>query len=366
MNCAMEVTLHAYPDITQYGYDEIEQTFVLAADDTFAFCKTLLSDTMRTGYGYLPRCSLSFDVNVIVKEEAADSYYHRCRQVAPSSYERLLEPFRTLNSVLAPHISGPMDPEYKLEFLKSLCKQAPSHEGSFHKVTASLEQGAEAFRRSEYHLALSTFKAAIDDHGLVPTYYVDSETIIEHGVYAGLPLHEAAARLESILRLNLSETYLQLEHYEEAHDCSALALNAIGKYERDTERDYEGIPPTGFYALMSFASENLGMVRHATSEIFLAAEGEPGNKRFEAELKRLKKELRESGPLFLEPDDPAWKARENFMIEEGRSLLEDWKWPKREEKRVDYIGRVGDCQEAELDGERSDSVQYSDPNDSWQ
>ena len=363
----MQVTIRTYPDITQYGYDEIEQTFVLAADDIPAFCKTMLSTSMRIGYSYLPRCSLSFDVNVVVNKEPADSYYQGCHRVAPSSHKRLLEPFRILNSVLAPHISGPIDPEYKLDILKSLCKQAPSHEESFHNVIASLEQGVKAFKRSRYHLALSTFKTAIVDHDLIPSCFVDSETILEHGGYAGLPLHEAAARVESILRLNLSETYLQLEQYDKAHDCSMRALSGIGRHRRDTERDYVGIPPTEFYALMSFASESLGMVQHATSEMFLAAEGEPGNQRFEAEVERLRKELRASEQwlLYPEPDDPAWKLKEEFVIEQGRSAFEEWKWPEDKEKRVKYLGRVGDCQDAEPDGEHSDSIESSDVDDLW-
>lgn len=131
---------------------------------------------------------------------------------------------------------------------------------------------------------------------------------------------------------------MQLEQYRHAHNCSELALNAIGDYERDTECNLRGIRPAKFYALMACASEGLGMIRSALTEIALAAEEEPGDKMFEADVKRLKKAVQEGGLLFLnaEPDDPEWKIREDDVIEQGRGSVEDWKRPKREEKRRVY------------------------------
>lgn len=59
-------------------------------------------------------------------------------------------------------------------------------------------------------------------------------TVLEDGASAGLHLHQTATQLKSSLRLNLNETYLRLEQYEEARHCSELAPSAIGEFDRDT------------------------------------------------------------------------------------------------------------------------------------
>lgn len=76
---------------------------------------------------------------------------------------------------------------------------------------------------------------------------------------------------------------------------------------------------------MEYAREDHGLVRSALTEMVLAAEEEPGNKIIEAEVKRLRGVVRESGRLSLdaESNNLEWRIRGDYMIEEVRKSVED-------------------------------------------
>lgn len=270
-DCAKQITNHVMEivllrDYLAYGDEwtgiawapEVkysENCFVVAADDLQRFCLVLLMDNQNPDRP-LSKLVIAMEISHDIDENdtADDDTKSMSRQMC-----RLLEPFRSLHSLEAVHIEGPISKADKTAIIARMCRPNPSDEELFDRVLTTYEDAMTTYHTSYPSLAITKLKHTLDTmkecHYLSTTGPFDAPT----------PPWDACRDLKFNIWYSLAVAYLQNRNsctdVEEAYYHVEALINT---YLNDNW-DFSNVSPMGHGVAMVFYQ--LAEVQNARNDL---------------------------------------------------------------------------------------------------
>ena len=156
----------------------------------------------------------------------------------PTRIQSLLEPFELLYGVESLDIKGAVDEDYKQSVIRSATQQEPTVAEIITAASAIKNRGDEAFRETQYNLALSLYTSALRDFQ-VNRHCFEYTGSLTTGEFSQMSTAHAVRSFPIRLHLCLAAALVKVCEYKRAIDHAKMALKQIVTREAPPE-EWEG------------------------------------------------------------------------------------------------------------------------------
>ena len=191
-------------DVKDAPEDGRPWTYIFCVDELPEFCGLLLKKC-RINVDSLKEAVLYININSAITngqvKEIDDHPAGRARM------ERLLGPLRSLYSLGAARIDGPLSGSYKDGIVRSICKHRPTVMDIVHETMASLEQADEQASKGQHRQANFEYKAALSL--IRPWSWIATEPdfVMSDGPFPGLGAYEVMQNIVVRLQARIAAVY---------------------------------------------------------------------------------------------------------------------------------------------------------------